>query len=136
MTNKRYSHLIKAGIAKPLETIVFHHKEKAPLKRFVMLEKKKIKEKGLRIVVHIIKKAVKKARYYCEVHRHDYDEINLILSEKGKLLYRIQLEDEVYIVKSPASIYIPKGVRHSANVISGEGIFVADIFVEPYKAYK
>ena len=121
---------------KPLDSVMFHGKEKAPLKRYVMVEKRKINEKGLRVVVHVIKKAVKKKRDYCELHRHDYDEVNLILSEKGKLVYRIQLEDEVYIVKSPASVYIPKGIRHSANVVSGEGIYVADIFVEPYRAFK
>lgn len=133
----KYKHLIKIGIAKPLSTVEFHNKEKAPLKRMVLVEKKKINEKGLKIVVHVINKATKKNRNYCELHRHNYDEINLILSEKkGKLIYRIQIEDEVYIVKSPASVYIPKGLRHSANVISGEGIFVADIFMSPYKAFK
>ena len=133
---KRYKHLIRGGIVKSLETVAFHGGEKAPLKRIVMIDKKKINEKGVRIVVHIIKKTPKKIRDYCELHRHKYDEINLILSEKGKLIYRIQIENEVYIVKSPASVFIPKGIKHSANVLSGEGIFVADIFVSPYKAFK
>lgn len=132
---KKYSHLIRKGVIKPIEMVKFHDKEKAPLKRLVMIEKRKINEKGVRIVVHLIKNAKKKIRKYCDLHRHHYDEINLILSEKGNLVYRIQLDNEIYIVKSPASIYIPKGVKHSANVISGEGIFVADIFVEPYHAY-
>ncbi len=133
---KKYSHLINRGIVKSLQSVAFHNKEKAPIKRLEMLEKKKINQKGVKIVVHVIKKVPKKVRNYTELHRHKYDEINLILSEKGELVYRIQIEDEVYIVKSPASVYIPKGLRHSANVLSGEGIFVADIFVSPYEAFK
>ncbi|MBI2628558.1 2-isopropylmalate synthase [Candidatus Pacearchaeota archaeon] len=133
---KKYSYLINKGVAKPLQNVAFHNKEKAPLKRWEMFEKRKINQKGVKITAHIIKKIPKKFRNYTELHKHKYDEINLILSERGKLVYRIQIEDEVYIVKSPASVYIPKGLRHSANVLSGEGIFVADIFVSPYEAFK
>lgn len=133
---KKYSYLIKKGAIKPLQTVAFHNKEKAPVKRFEMLEEKHLNAKGVKIVVHVIKPLPKKLRQYCELHRHKYDEINLILSEKGKLVYLIQIEEEKFIVKSPASVYIPKGLKHSANVISGEGIFVANIFVSPYKAYK
>lgn len=101
-----------------------------------MLEKRKIKEKGIRIAVHTIDMLPKKIPNYCELHKHDYDEINLILSENGNLVYKVQLEDETYRVKSPATVYIPAGTRHSAEVISGKGQFIALIFMGKYVAKK
>jgi len=133
MSNKKY---IKRGVISSLSNVAFHNKAKSPLKRIFMLSEPDIKEHGVRIVVHQIKKLPKKVKEYCELHVHQYDEINLILSESGKLVYSIQLGDEVFKVVSPAAIYIPAGLKHSANVISGKGLFVADIFTNKYKAYK
>ncbi len=131
---KKYSKYITKGVISPLNGVQFHGK--APLKRLLMLEKNKIKEKGIRIVVHSINKLPKKIPSYCELHKHDYDEINLILSEDNSLLYKIQLEDEVYKVKSPATVYIPAGIKHSSEVIAGKGQLVAIIFMGKYKAKK
>jgi quercetin dioxygenase-like cupin family protein len=64
---------------------------------------------------------------------HDCNEINLILSEKNKLTYKIQLGNEVYQVSSPATIFIPKGLKHSAEVVSGKGIFICLILKGKYK---
>ncbi|MBC7922697.1 MAG: hypothetical protein H7Z75_16585 [Ferruginibacter sp.] len=62
---------------------------------------------------------------YTEPHVHeDYDEVNLIISEQ-ELVYRIQLEDEVYTVSNNACIWIPRGVIHSANVLKGTGYYIA-----------
>lgn len=131
---KKFAKYIQKGINSPLQSIQFHGK--APLKRLLMFEKREIKEDGIRIAVHTIGKLPKKIPKYCELHKHDYDEINLILSEKNNLTYRVQLEDEVYHVKSPATIYIPAGTKHSAEVISGKGQFVAIIFMGKYIAKK
>ena len=72
-------------------------------------------------------------RKYCEPHRHDVDEINILLSQ-GHLLYDIRLGDERYEVEAPASVYIPAGLVHSANVIEGSGFFVAVIASARYEA--
>ena len=42
------------------------------------------------------------------LHKHNADEINLIISENSKLKYEIQLNDEVYTVSSPSTVFIPK----------------------------
>lgn len=131
---KRFKKYISKGIVSPLEGVQFHGK--APLKRILMLEKDKIKQNGVKIAVHILDKLPKKIPKYCELHKHEYDEINLILSEGEKLVYKVTLEDETYEVTSPSTIFIPAGVRHSAEVISGKGIMVAIIFMGKYKALK
>jgi len=52
----------------------------------------------------------------------------------GHLSYEIRLEDELYVVEAPATIYIPAGMVHSANVIEGTGFFLAVIETANYAA--
>ena len=121
---KRYQKLIKKGVNEPLSKVPFHRK--APIKRLSMLSKKLIPKSSTHIAVHFVN-SKKKIPEYSVLHKHSHDEINLILSEGGKITYEIQLEDEVYKVTSPSTIFIPKGVKHKARVISGKGIFVCII---------
>ena len=58
---------------------------------------------------------------------------NIILSDNNNLVYEIQLDDEIYKVNSPVTIFIPKGVKHRADVISGSGFFVCLIMSNKYK---
>ena len=129
----KYQHLITPGASVPLSTVPFHHD--APLTRYVMLQKDQMQgDGGFRVVSHVIHTLPTVIPPYCELHWHDFDEINLILSENNSLRYRIKLEDETYEVTSPSTVYIPKGMKHSAEVISGTGIYVAITFTKDYKA--
>jgi len=121
---KRYQKFIKKGVNEPLSKVPFHRN--APIKRLSMLSKKLIPKSSTHIAVHFVN-SKKKIPEYSVLHKHSHDEINLILSEGGKITYEIQLEDEVYKVTSPSTVFIPKGVRHKARVISGKGIFVCII---------
>ncbi len=121
---KRYQKFIKKGVNEPLSKVPFHRR--APIKRLSMLSKKLIPKSSTHIAVHFVN-SKKKIPEYSVLHKHSHDEINLILSEGGKITYEIQLEDEVYKVTSPSTVFIPKGVRHKARVISGKGIFVCII---------
>jgi len=91
-----------------------------------MLSKTLIPASNTHIAVHFVD-ASKDLPKYSELHKHNHDEINLILSEDSILTYEIQLEDESYEVTSPSTIFIPKGMKHSAQAISGKGIFVCMI---------
>ncbi|MCV0391724.1 MAG: 2-isopropylmalate synthase [Nitrosopumilus sp.] len=120
----KYQDFIKKGVIEPLEEVPFHGK--APIKRFLMLEKSLIPQSDTHIAVHFVD-ASKDLPKYSKPHKHDCDEINLILSGDSELTYEIQLDDEIYKVSSPSTIFIPKGLRHSAQAISGNGIFVCII---------
>jgi len=122
---KRYRKYIKKGVNEPLSKVPFH--SKAPIKRLSMLNKKRFPPSKTHIAVHFVNSLGKKIPNYSKLHKHNHDEINLILSEKGKLTYEIQLDDEVYKVSSPSTVFIPKRLNHKAKVISGKGIFVCMI---------
>ena len=128
----KYRKFIKKGVIESLDKVPFHGK--APIKRLSMLNKTLIPQSDTHIAVHFINSKSKKIRDYSELHKHNFDELNLILSESGKLTYEIQMEDEIYKVSSPSTVFIPKGIKHKAKVISGKGIFVCIILSSNYKS--
>lgn len=128
---KKYQKFIQKGIEEPLEKVPFHRN--APIRRLSMLSKHLIPESDTHVAVHFVD-ASKKLPEYSQLHKHDHDEINLILSEDSSLTYNVQFEDEIYTVSSPSTIFIPKGVQHSAYAISGKGIFVCIILSSQYSS--
>ncbi|VVB77976.1 Uncharacterised protein [uncultured archaeon] len=138
MKKGKYSFLIKKGIDQPLENIPYHMK--APLKRFLMQDdstfpdiKTILPGSNYHLAVHIIKKLPKKVPDYVKYHTHNCDEINLILSENSKLTYELWIEDEKYIVSSPSTVYLPKGIPHKMKAIKGKGIYVCIIMSKTYE---
>jgi len=100
------------------------------MNRYKKFIKKGVSEQISKIPFH------KKMSEYSMLHKHNADEVNLILSENSKLKYEIQLDDETYKVTSPSTIFIPKGIKHKAKFISGKGIFVCIILSGKYKSSK
>jgi hypothetical protein len=129
---KRYRKLIVKGVKESLENVPFHGK--APIKRLSMLNKNLVSKSDTHVAVHFVDSLPKKIPAYSKIHKHNVDEINLILSEDDKLTYEIQLGDEIYKVTSPSTIFIPSGVKHRAQVISGKGLFVCIILSSNYKS--
>ncbi|MCH8916099.1 MAG: 2-isopropylmalate synthase [Thaumarchaeota archaeon] len=125
----KYRKFITKGVIESLDKVPFH--SKAPIKRLSMLSKSLIPKSKTHIAVHFVD-ASKDLPKYSKLHKHNHDEINLILSEDSSLTYEIQLEDESYEVTSPSTIFIPKGIKHSAQAISGKGIFVCMILTNTH----
>lgn len=128
---RKYKKYITKGIHEPLSEVQFH--KKAPIERISMLSKKTIPESKIHVAIHFVDAINKKISKYSILHKHDVDEVNILLSQNDKLVYEIQLDDEVYKVSSPVTIFIPKGVNHRADVISGSGFFVCLIMSNKYK---
>jgi len=129
-----YKKFIKKGVNEKISKIPFHNH--APIKRLSMLSKKRFPNSNTHIAVHFVSGNHKKMSEYSISHKHNADEINLIISENSKLKYEIQLDEETYKVTSPSTVFIPKGVRHKAKFISGKGIFVCIILSGKYKTTK
>jgi 2-isopropylmalate synthase len=133
-TMNRYKKFIKKGVSEQISKIPFHNY--APIKRLSMLSKKRFPSSNTHVAVHFVNGNHKKMSEYSMLHKHNADEINLIVSENSKLKYEIQLDDETYKVTSPSTVFIPKGVKHKAKFISGKGIFVCIILSGKYKSSK
>lgn len=63
---------------------------------------------------------------YSLTHRHEADdELNIIINDQGhELTYRFVVDGETFELSAPASVWIPAGIDHEANVIKGRGTFV------------
>lgn len=58
---------------------------------------------------------------YCNLHQHDFEEVNHFWGEN--LVYEYRIRDLVLKVRGPAKVGIPMGEPHSQNVIGGNGLF-------------
>lgn len=63
---------------------------------------------------------------YSLTHSHSAeDELNIILNDQDHdLLYRFVINDEEIELSAPASVWVPAGISHNANVIKGRGTFI------------
>jgi hypothetical protein len=109
-----HSHLISPGLLSDLGD---------PVTRWLMSGAEIHPEAHTHVAVHRVSGLDRERRASCTPHEHAFPELNLILPITG-LIYEIILGDERYDVEGPASIFIPAGLPHSANVKAGTGFFV------------
>src|SRR5262245_21986557 len=102
----RHMNLISPGVVRDLQEVPFHGNGSAPLRRRVLIGDGVQPQADTRVIAHEPHEVSSGFRKYCEPHRHEVDEINILLSQ-GHLLYDIRLGEERYEVEAPASIYIP-----------------------------
>jgi quercetin dioxygenase-like cupin family protein len=88
---------------------------------------------GVFIALHEFSDVEPAQRDYCRPHRHDHDEIN-VFHTTSHLQVEVDLDGETAVVEAPATVLIPAGVRHAANVRSGSGFMVAILLDGHYKA--
>jgi len=48
-----------------------------------------------------------------EPHKHEFDEMYLMIGDPGAITFEIMLDGEYYEVTTPGAVYIPKGMPHS-----------------------
>ncbi len=87
------------------------------------------------LAVHIINENKKSPQEYVLPHRHRKSELNLILSEKGHLAFQIAVDNQEFRVDSPAAVWIPENVTHSAKFIEGSGFFICLVLDQAYQAF-
>ena len=115
-----------------LESIPFH--DEGPLVRRLLAGGDIHPGAQTHVAVHRVDGVRDADRDYCDVHVHTVAELNLFLPIT-ELVYDVVLGEETYEVEGPASVFIPAGLPHSANVRSGTGFFVAIVLgVQDYGA--
>jgi hypothetical protein len=135
VTAREHAHLILPALPESLQEVPFH--EPGPLTRWLMAGGHLHPEAHAHVAVHQVSARGRDVAEYCRPHSHTVPELNLILPV-GRLVYDLLLGDERYEVDGPASVFIPAGLTHSANVHHGTGFFVAVLFgVQDYaKAFE
>lgn len=126
--NKKEKFLISKNIPSLLQNVPFHSKNDS-------IERLVPEGFPLHVAVHNIHDDTGKEKYVAP-HKHGALEINILIGcDDNKLKYEIQIDNDFYEVESPASIYIPAGLTHAANHVSGKGFFVCIIMTDPESAF-
>jgi len=115
-------------IVKPFDwedrDLVFHSTnglaELGPLIAF--LNREMVDGADLNIFVHHIEVSGDEAPDYVDVHTHDVSQA-YVFPEAG-LRFEVVLGDETHQAESPATVFIPPGLRHNLKILSGKGIEV------------
>ncbi len=117
---KKHSELIFENFNRPLSSIPFHF-DVDGIERYF--------SEGFpaHLAIHRVDMRDSNKEEYTIPHFHeDEDEINILIPDEGdELVYKIQLGEEIFTVNGSKSIWIPSGLTHGANVVSGSGYFVA-----------
>jgi mannose-6-phosphate isomerase-like protein (cupin superfamily) len=105
---------------------VFGQGDLAGIKRLSFTNKYDIRGISFHIASHVIDETYvhQKNWHYSEAHKHDFDEINILIAGNSLLKYKIELDGSEEEVSAPSLIYIPAGIMHRAEPICGTGTFL------------
>lgn len=123
--------IISQARLEPLENVPFH--SNGPVTRWLMASRTLDPRVGFHVALHEMVDVEPASRDYCKPHVHDCDELD-VFHTSDQLEVEVRLGDEVHLVKAPASVVIPAGTVHSANVRAGSGFMVVVLLDGSYRA--
>lgn len=101
----------------------------------VLVDSKSFDNSAVRITTRQVKDVPKEVPDYVELHTHDVDQIFVFFGEpdnEESLEVQFVFEDEVYNIKSPMTVYVPKGVPHTQKVTGGSGRYITILMQGSY----
>ena len=88
----------------------------------LFLNKEMVEGADLNVFVHYMDIKPGEAPDYVPVHTHDVSQAYVFPTEGLK--FEVILGDEKYTVDSPATVFIPAGLKHNLKMLEGKGIEV------------
>jgi hypothetical protein len=96
-------------------------------KNMVLLDDKSYPNAGIRITTRQVKGVTEEPSDYVELHTHEVDQVFVFFGEaenEHSLEVEFILDDEVYRIRSPVTVFVPKGTPHTQKVIRGSGRYI------------
>lgn len=112
-----------------------HHRH-GPGDRYVMVDDRVVEDARQYCIIRRIPELDDYGLGHVDSHRHCVDSLFLVAGDGPHLeglTIEVELEGEAFTVVSPASVFIPSGIRHSYRVISGSGLFVNHVLSGSYE---
>jgi 2-isopropylmalate synthase len=94
--------------------------------RYVFIDSKQIPEANFYTIVRVVKDVEEDQVSHVDVHSHDCDSAFVFIGDSSDLeglTCEVKLDNETFVVQSPATVYIPAGVMHTYRFISGSGMY-------------
>jgi hypothetical protein len=123
--------VVVQGKIEPLSHVPFHHD--GPLTRWLMASAALHPALNCHIAVHEFTDVEPATRAYCDPHVHEFDELNVFFTTSS-LKVAVLLGSETVEIEAPATVFIPAGTPHAANVIAGTGTLTAVLFNGTFRA--
>lgn len=124
--NYEKKNCIVVGVSEGLSQVP-HHRDIQGIERVLLLSARLLPGAPIHVAGHLVGKSLASHGgqhwEYAEAHKHEFDEVNIVWSETGELLYRIEIDGEVFEVRSPSAVFVPAGATHRAEAVSGQGSF-------------
>jgi mannose-6-phosphate isomerase-like protein (cupin superfamily) len=115
------------GINKPYHMDkLFGHEDLNGIERLSFLGNDRMPEKSFHVAAHIVdgKYVHQEDWHYAQLHKHEFDQVNILISTNSYLKYKMEFDDKLEEVSSPSLIYIPAGTDHWVEPMEGTGIFI------------
>jgi len=125
----KYSKLILPVEIKSATELKKH--KKGPGERYVFSDHKNNPEGKVYAIVRTVKN-VENPPQHVDLHGHIFDSLWMFIGDNDDLTglkVEVVLENETYTLDSPASIYIPAGVKHMYRLVKGSGKYINIVLV-------
>ncbi len=123
--------IIVKGRLDPLANVPFHRD--GPLTRWLMASAALHPDLQCHIAIHQFSSVETAPRDYCDLHVHEYDEID-VFHTTSALRVAVRLGDDTHQVDAPATVFVPAGTPHALNVTSGSGFMIAFLMDGRFRA--
>ena len=125
VVNERQRRLILEVVERPAVGELKKHVKEVG-RRFVLVDNKNTERPKLYAVTRVVKN-IKERVAVTEPRSHSIDSVMIFLGDRDDLSglkARVQLEDEVYQIVSPSSVYVPAGLKHNYAFEGGSGKYI------------
>lgn len=102
--------------------------------RYVFMDRRNIPDTTLYAIVREVEN-IQLMPSHVDMHAHNCDSAFLFLGKNQDLTglqCEVQLNDERYVLDSPASVFIPNGVPHSYRLMKGSGYYINFVLSPDY----
>jgi mannose-6-phosphate isomerase-like protein (cupin superfamily) len=106
-----------------------------PVERFIFVDEELYPDTGIYQAVHLVKNLPEDVQDYMISHHNESDESYLFAGfedDLSGLTVEVEIDGERIMVESPASFFIPQGVRHRYKAVSGKGMVLITLLQHSY----
>lgn len=127
MSDSLFDQLSLDALERPTSEIR-HHYDTAPGRRMVLVNDSRVPGADLYVIEREVGPDVAiDQEAYVDPHVHNCSSFYVFRgtdADTTSLAVEVRLGDEVRVLRSPAQVFIPAGLRHTLRVVGGPGSFI------------
>lgn len=137
LANRSFLHDADALIAPVVAVSKLNYHQTVPSILWTMIDERLVYDCLQYCIVHYISRLKNYNVEHVDTHVYDGDSLFLFIGEDEGLRglkVEVDLSGEIHIIESPANLFIPAGLKHSYQVIAGQGFIMNHVFSNAYNS--